>query len=198
MTDRFAFQLPDDAPPDLEAVKLLGAGLDDLRAAVADLATDVADLQERAANGAAPPPAAVPGSLSWADLDRPAASTLWVWLIRWMQWLIRRYPVMQDIPACWARHPALVEELTALAAAWHAAYAPNSQPQEPLRWHEAFARARVRLREWDDHTRCRHTGHTPLSNEYGWPSDWRDDALEAVDADLAGRRVPERTGGEPT
>jgi hypothetical protein len=69
---------------------------------------------------------------------------------RWVAWLTARYRLADVIPDCWAAHGALVEELLALRFAWRDAYSrPDAHQGAPLAWHDAFARARDRIREWN-------------------------------------------------
>lgn len=67
----------------------------------------------------------------------------------WVDWLRDRYGLRpHEIPTCWEHHGALVEELSALRTAWLSAFACDAPPGDPLRWHEAFDRARRRLCSW--------------------------------------------------
>lgn len=196
-TNGFAFHLPDNAPPEMHAVALLGQGLDDLRAAVAELAAQHHTLRTRIDTTPGQPrpstDTTIPGPLRWDDLDRAQASTTWVWLINWTGWLVERYQLAEEIPACWAHHPPLIEELTALCAAWHAAYTTEATPEAPLRWLEALHRTRARLRDWDEHTRCRNGTHTTRRIDLPWPDTWRLDALTVAEADVANRPQPTHT-----
>ena len=45
-----------------------------------------------------------------------------VQLRAWVAWIRHRYPLAKRVPACWAEHPEVVEELTALWLAWQQAY----------------------------------------------------------------------------
>lgn len=40
----------------------------------------------------------------------------WAELQVWVSWFVDRYHLADEVPPCWARHPALVDELNAL---WH-------------------------------------------------------------------------------
>ncbi|GAA4259806.1 hypothetical protein GCM10022255_085930 [Dactylosporangium darangshiense] len=190
----FAFEVPDDAAPDLRAVALLGAGLAEVRCLLADLSeahlalsqqvAEQQQLQQRDGAGSG-----APTPLRWAELDRPGATALWLWLIDWVGWASRRFGLAADLPPCWPAHPPMVEELTALAAAWHAAYDPRAHPESPLRWLENFARARQRLRGWDVE-RCRNGTHVPPATDSAWPDGWRETALDTAESDLAGRSIP--------
>ena len=66
-------------------------------------------------------------------------------LHEWVAWLVRTYELELAFPACWARHPGIVEELRALAE-WHTAlYADLADdPRAHSSWHEAFSRFRLR------------------------------------------------------
>jgi hypothetical protein len=181
-------------PPELEAATLLGDGLAELVTTVGDLAESHFALREQVqtlAEHLRPGPAGpAPADLRWRVLDRPTASQVWIWLIDWVGWFVDRFSLTEELPACWPVHPPLVEELTALAAAWHLAYDPRATSDAPLRWLEALARARVRLREWDDATRCRNGEHHKRRVDLTWPVAWRDQALDAAERDLSGRAVP--------
>jgi hypothetical protein len=206
--DDYTFVLPDDAPPDLAAVAELGRGLHRLAEAVDELHQQHLDLAQQVAARAAggrgrKAPASVPWPLRWRHLDRDAAGEVWGWLIDWTGWLVERYQLAEEIPVCWPLHAPLIEELTALAAAWHDAYDESAPADAPLVWHERLARARARLRDWDDYTRCRNGVHTARRIDLAWPDDWRTTAEQTATADLAGRptpdpgpaRQPQTTGG---
>ncbi|MGH3804480.1 MAG: hypothetical protein ACRDTD_30945, partial [Pseudonocardiaceae bacterium] len=73
-------------------------------------------------NPAAPPEPA-PNAWLWHRMDRDRARELWTELVEWVQWLRETYEFSQgQFPACWYRHSAVREELTALMAAHKAAY----------------------------------------------------------------------------
>lgn len=63
-----------------------------------------------------------PTAWCWRSLGPGAQEELWAQLKDWVSWLRHRYPLAKKIPPCWPDHPELVEELTALWLAWHAAY----------------------------------------------------------------------------
>ncbi|NKR30192.1 hypothetical protein GS538_09070 [Rhodococcus hoagii] len=76
----------------------------------------------------------------WRWMDRERAASLWVELGEWVSWLRETYQFKSgQFPDCWYRHPAAVEELTALMAAHKAAY-PNDAAATAYRsdmtsWH---------------------------------------------------------------
>jgi hypothetical protein len=186
--DAFDFQLPDDPPADMVAVAQLAATVARLTEAVDTLhqqhlaLTDTVARGQNAGPRKAPP--SVPWPLRWAELDRDAAAQVWAWLIDWVSWAVDRYQLVEEIPACWYQHPPLIEELSALAAAWHTAYDDAAPADGPLLWHERFARARLRLRDWDDYTRCRNGTHNDRHLDLNWPDEWREAAVLVADADL--------------
>lgn len=206
MTDEpeFRFDVPDDAPRDMQAISVLAATVGALSTATDRLVHDHVDL--RADHGklakahaalhqqvtkTARTRSDAPLSVRWDRLDRPTASTVWAWLINRVQWLVERYSLQEDLGPCWPQHPALVEELTALCLSWHNAY-DGVNRDAPLRWHEALDRARRRWRDWDRQTKCRLGRHTDTPVAAAWPSTWRDDALQIAQDDGAGRPVPKR------
>ncbi len=77
----------------------------------------------------------------------------------WVDWLIERYELSEAVPACWAQHSPIREELSALRAA-HAGALDELQarPSDLLAWHEGLQRALSRIREWD-RDKCRTRGH---------------------------------------
>ena len=79
---------------------------------------------------------------SHADEERHAALAA---LQEWVAWLVRTYELELAFPACWARHPGIVEELRALAE-WHTALYGDlaDDPRAHTSWHEAFGRFRLR------------------------------------------------------
>ena len=64
---------------------------------------------------------------------------LWNQLTDWVGYLRSRYPLARKIPACWAEHPEIVEELTALWLAWQSAYQDRDAPlTAPADWHDRW------------------------------------------------------------
>jgi hypothetical protein len=75
----------------------------------------------------------------WRHLGPRATATLTAELGGWVDWLRGRYPLARRVPPCWASHPELVEELTALWVAWQAAYThPDAHPTAPADWHDRW------------------------------------------------------------
>ena len=197
--DDFEFDLPADAPPDMTAIALLGEGLHGLRVAVEELHSQHQALTERV-DQAGPTnkrkaPACIPWPLRWAELDPDAADTAWAWLIEWVVWFVGRYQLVDELPHCWPRHGPLIEELTALAAGWYAANDDNADAVGPLVWHERLARCRTRIREWDEHTRCRNGTHTDRHLDLDWPTTWYPTAYQVAMADIGRRRSTNPTTG---
>ena len=62
----------------------------------------------------------------------------WTALADWVGWLRGRYPLANQVPLCWWRHPELVEELSALWLAWRDAYVERGAPLTAgADWHGA-------------------------------------------------------------
>ncbi|GLZ00833.1 hypothetical protein [Actinoplanes sp. NBRC 103695] len=201
--DAFDFQLPEDPSPDMVAVAQLAATVARLTEAVDILHQQhlaLADTIGRGQNaGPRKAPLSMPWPLRWAELDRDAAAQAWAWLIDWVGWAVDRYQLVEELPACWYQHPPLIEELSALAAAWHTAYDNAAPADGPLLWHERFARARLRLRDFDDYTRCRNGTHNNRHLDLDWPDEWREAAALIAAADLTDRPAgPAGSPQEPT
>ncbi|MFF0494583.1 hypothetical protein ACFYTQ_36665 [Nocardia sp. NPDC004068] len=99
----------------------------------------------------------------WRDLDHAETALLWRELAEWTGWLRHRYQLGSRIPACWWRHEAVVEELTALMAAHEAAYTcsidQRDMPSEdPAAWHTQWLWPTLeRLTQISDFSGCRPT-----------------------------------------
>jgi hypothetical protein len=68
----------------------------------------------------------------------------WAGLQAWVTWLRDRYElaIEERLPRCWAQHPGLIEELSALRA-WRAEIYTSGQPgtgQAALYWHSELRR----------------------------------------------------------
>ena len=78
----------------------------------------------------------------------------------WVGWLTDRYRLDHRIvPACWAQHPELIEELSALHLSWQGSFATTAGHDALLLWHERFAHARTRIADWVARTGCRPDNH---------------------------------------
>lgn len=156
------------------------------------LTADIADLHERldsiisilASNAANPAPGQAAGD--WDSMNREHATVAWRHLTGWVDWLITSYELHEDIPHCWYRHRALLEELHALCLAWHGANtARGTGTTDRLYWHEHLDRALPRLRAWNIRG-CTADTHRPATQTPATRADHRErDAFIA--ADLAGR-----------
>lgn len=157
----------------------------------------VADLAARAATSFRP--------VEWRSLDRETAREEWQRLTEFVDRLTGRYGLTEAVPACWYRHPPLVEELSALHAAWLGAYLdPAAAADAGVAWHDNLDNVLERIREWD---RAGCAGGTHHDDYEALPTapDAIDDRRAFIDADLA-RRPPapsdtanpvDRPAGEP-
>ncbi|WP_304009210.1 DUF4913 domain-containing protein [Rothia mucilaginosa] len=90
----------------------------------------------------------------WRYVSVAEARGLWVRLREWVDWVNGRYfaSSWESIRPCWFRHPAAVEELTALWAAWESAYRAADDGEgfsdAALWWHEKLHAVVHRL--WDE------------------------------------------------
>jgi hypothetical protein len=92
-----------------------------------------------AARSPAEPVQAPPRALAeWHDMTPGERLTAWAGLRAWVMWLHDRYELGTEerLPRCWARHPGLVEELSALKAWREEIYtAPQPSGQAARYWH---------------------------------------------------------------
>lgn len=102
-----------------------------------------------------------PSRYCWRAIDQRDAARLWAELLEWVAWLRHRYQLGSRVPACWYRHDAVVEELTALMAAHTAAFwcEPDSAelPREDMAaWHTQWLWPAIeRLTRISDFSVCR-------------------------------------------
>lgn len=110
---------------------------------IAGLALDPVDPLSRGGSDAAPGSRAV----RWRDLPPEQARVEWQILRDWVEWVTTRFDVpVSLIPDCWWKHPALVEELSALHVAWRTAYDKQDTGLGPVMWLERWHNAKARLR----------------------------------------------------
>ena len=108
-----------------------------------------------------------PVPLCWPALTSEEREEQLDALADWTRWLVHRYALdHRSVTPCWARHGALLEELSVLRMAWLTAYAVTSTGDAPLEWHVHFAAARQRLAEWVSRIGCRSGEH----REQTWSS----------------------------
>jgi hypothetical protein len=91
-----------------------------------------------AAPAAQAEPAAARTLAEWHDMTPGEQAASWAVLRAWVTWLYDRYELSVEdrLPRCWAGHPGLVEELTALRA-WREEIYASAQPsgQAARYWH---------------------------------------------------------------
>ena len=103
-----------------------------------------------------------PLPVCWPALTPKERSEQFQALADWINWLTACYTLDQRvIPACWSKHTALIEELSALRTAWLSAFAATAPGSAPLEWHSHFSTARQRLADWVSRTGCRPGAHRP-------------------------------------
>jgi len=101
---------------------------------VAGLVSRLEDVESRTLNAGR-----APTSWCWRTIGPHGAEELWRQLTDWVSWIRSRYPLARKIPACWAEHPELVEELTALWLAWQHAYEDVEAPLTAAAdWHDRW------------------------------------------------------------
>nr|WP_246220890.1 DUF4913 domain-containing protein [Phytoactinopolyspora mesophila] len=92
-------------------------------------------------------------------------------LAGWVRRVAIRYQLdSRELPPCWWRHGALIEELTALWGSWEVAYSDRQSASAMADWHSIFNETRTRLREWTSRTGCSAREHRG-----GTTPPWADD-----------------------
>ena len=101
-----------------------------------------------------------PKPVDWRRIPARSRAAEWAVLDVWVRWLARRYALdHRELPPCWFRHAAVVEELSALRTAHAAAFHPTQPATGPVDWHQSLGYARLRLRDWIARTGCKPGGH---------------------------------------
>ncbi len=109
--------------------------------------------------------------LNWITLNAEDAEHAWLELNAWVTWLRTTYGLSAAIvPPAWHRHPELVWEFSALHTYWQAAFHPHQDATAPLRWHEDFVQARLRLQHWVAASGTKLTRDRPTPDAV-WPPD---------------------------
>lgn len=132
-----------DTPDDVHRLR---ADLEALRASVGVLTQLLAALDLEPAPGTA---AEQPAAWIWTTLTGDEETVARAQLAGWVDQLVDRYGLAEAIPGCWDTHPPILEELSALRAAWFAAYRPGARLDQPVAWHDALDRVLARIRLWN-------------------------------------------------
>jgi len=143
-----------------QLISQLRRDLDELASGTTDLAADLMSRLEHLSGGDTTRTATRPWC--WRDLGPKAEEELRSQLTDWVSWLRSRYPLAKKIPPCWAKHPEIVEELTALWLAWQHAYAEAEGPLTAAAdWHDRWLPGLVQRLERGPHAiNCSSSGHT--------------------------------------
>jgi hypothetical protein len=134
--------------------------------------------------------------VDWSSLDREEAEEEWAQLTEFVDWLTDRYGIGETVPPCWFAHPPMLEELSALRAAWLGVYLnPTASADAGVGWHDNLEKVLLRIREWD---RCACGGGTHR-DDLPVPGD--PDSTDARDryiaADMESRLDPPAPDGPP-
>jgi hypothetical protein len=91
----------------------------------------------------------VPRTINWNALTPENLEQELLALNEWVDWLRHAYGLPpQIIPPMWHRHPELIWELSALRQHWLICYDQQAKGNMGVVWHNDFAAARERLRDW--------------------------------------------------
>ncbi len=131
----------------------------------------------------------MPIPIVWDYLSTGDAFDAWTDLGHWVTWLVRRFRIRpREIPPCWYRHGAAVEELTALWGSYQLAYGQDQAASSAAEWLRVLADTRAHLAEWMSRCGCTATEHRD-DPEVTWV-DNGPDFDRFVGADCASRSKP--------
>lgn len=147
----------------------------------------------------------VPRTINWRALTPEDLEAELLDLNAWVDWLRHEYGLPpQVVPPMWHRHPELLWELSALRQHWLICYDQQAKGNMGVVWHNDFAVARERLRDWVsisgtrlDRDRATRVTAWPGGEAEGWTppdtaehsvTDRTEDFLAFVDEQVTGRR----------
>ena len=148
----------------------------------------------------------VPRPINWRTLPPDDLEDELLELNAWVDWLRHEYGLPpQIIPPLWHRHAELRWELSALRQHWLTCYDQQAKGNMGVVWHNDFAAARERLRDWVsicgtrlDRDRATRITAWPGGEAEDWTppdtseypvTDRTDDFLAFVDEQVAARRA---------
>jgi hypothetical protein len=100
------------------------------------------------------PPAGPPKVFWWAAASEQDVQAAMGRLAYFVEWLVEVYDISRRVvPACWPKHPDLVQELWALMCLHHATHGAN-QHAGPIAFASNLTHARTRLGEIGAGARC--------------------------------------------
>lgn len=127
------------------------------------------------------------GPVDWSIIAGAQRAQVWRRLSAFVEGLVHRYGLEQEILPCWWQHGAAIEELTSLWQARTVAYAPDSDASMPSWWQDLLERSRLRMESI--FAKCQ-DGHVSLK-----PMLWMTDKdHQAVLALGYGHEVPRLSG----
>ena len=100
------------------------------------------------------------GPIHWPSLTAQEAVSRMSELRDWVRLLVTRFGLEpRTLPPCWARHPAMVEILSALRDHERASYADTAPPTAGMDWLRALREAHLLLAETGARTQCTAQAH---------------------------------------
>lgn len=131
----------------------------------------------------------VPVPIVWDDLSTGEAFDAWTDLSHFVTRLVRRFRIRpREIPPCWYRHGAAVDELTALWGSYLTCYSQEQPATAAADWMRILTDTRARLVEWMARCGCTATEHRD-DPEVTW-ADHDPEFGRFVGADCAARGAP--------
>lgn len=117
--------------------------LDETQQGVLELTKAQERLEEKLAEPEEPAaPKFKPVAWSFREVRGPARRDLWETLLHFVDWINERYfpsDTSKNIPGCWIYHGIVVEEITGMWAAWHAAMRNHDSPNSDYAaWHRLY------------------------------------------------------------
>jgi hypothetical protein len=93
-------------------------------------------------------------------------------LERWVRWFVWHFELSEVVPACWAQHDGIAEEIAALHEGWIGIYEaePGSHhPLDQLTWLGHLESSLTRIGRWDRGNCGQNGKHRPESSRAAWP-----------------------------
>lgn len=123
--------------------------------------------------------------VDWSTIAGAKRAQVWRCLSVFVEGLVHRYGLEQQILSCWWQHGAAIEELTSLWQARTVAYAPDSDASMPSWWQDLLERSLLRMESV--FAKC-HDGHVTVKPTL-WMTDRDRQAILALGHGHEGPRL---------
>lgn len=133
----------------------------------------------------------MPKPVRFYEMDNEELRRVISELNEWVRWLVEEFKIpSKEIPPCWYKHHAVLEELQALYSLYLVNFHEAQSAAASIQFMVNLSMSRPRLAEWISHTGCTVRDHKPSGPYAGiWPDTYTNDLV----AFLIGLEHPDTT-----